>query len=196
MKITHKQLNILGDKFLRTSVKSLYKCQITRIELVTGVFETPDVIGFYSGRSVLIESKTNRMDFLNDKKKIHRNGVGIGDYRLFLCKEGVINEEDLYDDWGLLHTDGKKVWVVADATYRIDWDSGHPRDKTNDTMVMYSIMRRYKVDKKKSLIEFGDWLSANFNIENGIGYWSDFSEEDRQYTTQELLTKYIKKNEI
>jgi len=107
------------------------------------VFETPDVIGFYSGRSVLIESKTNRRDFLNDKKKPHRNGCGIGDYRLFLCKEDLIHPDELYDDWGLLYTDGKKVWLVEDAEFRPD------RDKTHDTMVMYSIMRRQQKEIKE-----------------------------------------------
>lgn len=188
MKITHKDLNILGEKFLKSSVNWKYKCPITRIELRSAAFETPDVLGLRSGASVLIESKTSRQDFLNDKKKIHRSLDGIGDHRFFLSTEAIIKEEDLYEDWGLLHTDGKKVWVVKHPEHRIN------RSKVADCFIMYSIIRRQEEELKKTPIYFGDWLSRNYNIENGIGYWSDFTPDDKEYTTNELYKKYI--NEI
>ena len=137
-KITHNDLNNLGEKFLRSSVNSRYKCRITRIELVSAAKETPDVIGFYSGGSVVIESKSRRQDFLNDKKKRHRSQEGIGDYRFFLSTKDIIHgKEDLYDGWGLLHTDGKKVWIVEHPTYR-----GYERNRYDDCVIMYSIIRR------------------------------------------------------
>jgi len=35
-------------------------------------------------------------------------------------------------------------------------------------------------------LAFANWLSINYNIENGIGYWSDYTEDDTQYTTEDL----------
>ncbi len=37
---------------------------------------------------------------------------------------------------------------------------------------------------------FANWLNANYNIEDGIGYWSDYTDDDRQYTTEELWNKF------
>jgi hypothetical protein len=143
MKISHKQLNILGEKFLKgqkTSYK--YKCQITRVELVSAAYETPDVIGFFSGGSVVIESKASRQDFFRDKTKNHRQFEGLGDMRFFLSEEKTINVTDLYDDWGLLHTDGDKVWVVKPPTYREN------RNRKADCVIMYSIIRRLEKELK------------------------------------------------
>jgi len=142
MIITHDYLNTLGEKFLKSAKNWMYKCPITRVELRSASFETPDVLGLRSGASVLIESKTNRRDFLNDKKKIHRSTEGIGDYRFFLSTEDIIKEEDLYDDWGLLHTDGKKVWVEKHPEHRIN------RHKSSDCLIMYSIIRRQEEEIK------------------------------------------------
>jgi hypothetical protein len=85
---------------------------------------------------VIIESKTSRADFNRDRVKSHRLS-GAGDYRFFLCRENLIATEDLYDDWGLLYTDGKKTWIVQEPIHR-----GHQRDKRMDTLIMYSIIRR------------------------------------------------------
>jgi len=41
-------------------------------ELKTAGIEIPDVIGFGSGFSIVIECKVSRADFLQDKKKPHR----------------------------------------------------------------------------------------------------------------------------
>lgn len=66
----HKDLNDLGEKFLKTGYRFKYKCQVIVKELKSSSNEIPDVIGFYSGGSVIIESKTSKADFNRDKKKI------------------------------------------------------------------------------------------------------------------------------
>lgn len=140
----HRELNELGKKFLLTNRVNFhrYKCQYVYIEIKSaGNDEIPDVVGFYSCSSVIIESKTSRSDFLKDKQKSHRKSDGIGDFRFFLSKENLILEQDLYDDWGLLYTDGKKVWVVKEPIKRVD------RTYEAERCLMYSIIRR--INKKK-----------------------------------------------
>jgi hypothetical protein len=134
----HKDLNDLGEKFLKTGYRFKYKCQVIVKELKSSSNEIPDVIGFYSGGSVIIESKTSKADFNRDKKKNHRN-LGAGDYRFFLCEENLLSLDDLYDDWGLLYTDGTNVTVIKEPEHR-----GADRNRYQDCLIMYSIIRRTK----------------------------------------------------
>lgn len=140
--MTHKELNELGKKFLQGKCSNgRYKCQVIRAELKSSANEIPDVVGFYSGACVIIESKTSMADFNRDRNKTHRE-TGMGDYRFFLCKDNLIKEEHLYDDWGLLHTDGKDVKIIKHATYR-----GKERSRFEDCLIMYSIIRRLESKK-------------------------------------------------
>lgn len=68
--------------------------------------EIPDVIGFDSWQSILIEVKVSRSDFLSDKKKPHR-AKGMGNWRFYLCPKGMIRKEELPEKWGLIYVDGK-----------------------------------------------------------------------------------------
>lgn len=68
--------------------------------------EAPDAIGFrHGGCSILMEVKVNRGDFLSDKKKPHRMepSTGMGDYRFYVCPEGLIRPEELPPKWGLFY---------------------------------------------------------------------------------------------
>ena len=106
-KFSHAELNQIACKWLLSM-----GCTIVLSELKTwGTFEIADVIGFKSGFSIVIESKTSRSDFLADKKKPWRKDPkkGMGNYRFFLCEEGIIKPEDLPPKWGLLHPWGIKV---------------------------------------------------------------------------------------
>jgi hypothetical protein len=69
--------------------------------------EQPDAIGWKNGLSWLIECKVSRADFHADKLKRFRAEPekGMGDWRFYLCPEGVITVADLPAGWGLL-------WVV------------------------------------------------------------------------------------
>jgi len=50
--------------------------------------------------------------------------------------------------------------------------------------------------ENKEAINFANWLNRNYNIENGIGYWSDFTDEDVVYTTKELWKKFKLENKL
>ncbi|EBA4459058.1 adenylosuccinate synthase [Salmonella enterica] len=70
-----------------------------------GDTERADAWGYrwgWNGCSVLVEVKVSRSDFLRDKHKPHRKSGGMGDYRYYMCPEGIINISDLPDRWGLL----------------------------------------------------------------------------------------------
>lgn len=84
-------------------------CSIALRE-ISSVFggESPDAIGYrpsgpWSG-TYLVEVKTSRTDFLADRNKSFRAdpSKGIGDWRFYLCPEGLITPEDLPENWGLI----------------------------------------------------------------------------------------------
>lgn len=95
-------------------------CQLALAE-VGGLFggERCDAFGYRwgaGGGSIVVEAKVIRSDFLADAKKPHRNGevLGMGDYRYYICPEGLIKINDLPDRWGLLWvTKRGHVKVVA-----------------------------------------------------------------------------------
>ncbi|MCS4309472.1 hypothetical protein M2404_003844 [Rheinheimera pacifica] len=83
--------------------------------------EIADAIGFracgtFASGSVLVEVKVSRADFLADKYKPHRQSGGVGNWRYYLCPEGVINVGDIPPGWGLLWTNPRgKVTALAGA---------------------------------------------------------------------------------
>jgi hypothetical protein len=67
-------------------------------ELKTWVtFEIADAIGFKSGFSIPIESKTSRVDFFADRKKPWRKEPhkGMRNYRFFLCGPDLVLPNEL-----------------------------------------------------------------------------------------------------
>jgi hypothetical protein len=73
-------------------------------ELKSTADEIPDVIGFDSCQSILIEVKVSRSDFLQDKHKPHR-AKGMGNWRFFCCPKGLIKQSELPEKWGLIYID-------------------------------------------------------------------------------------------
>lgn len=86
--------------------------------------EIVDAVGLRTAdgtETIVVEAKVSRSDFLADKKKSFRINpeLGMGDYRYYICPEGMISREELPDQWGLLYVGQRgKVSVVC----------GHYRD--------------------------------------------------------------------
>jgi len=120
--VTHKELVEIGKRWLWR------KCDIVVTELTTGISETPDIIGWKSWKSTLIECKTSRQDFLKDKHKWSRRKpeYGIGNYRYFLILENIIQLNELPEKWGLLEVDknGKICCVKKPERFepRLEWE--------------------------------------------------------------------------
>lgn len=124
-------------------------CSFALKELVCGI-ETADAIGFRDGQSTLIECKTSRGDFLADGKKIFRKmpGLGMGSYRLFMCKDGLIMPSDLPDRWGLIWVNDKRKARLRVGPKGNIWSAnGHnfyfpDKDEHAEWCLMASALRR------------------------------------------------------
>lgn len=107
--------------------------------------EQPDNVGWRDGLSLMIECKSSRGDFLADSKKRFRiQGKGIGDWRFYICPEGVINPEDLPEGWGLLWVKGEKIIEVIGVPANTQWWAKRPfeSDKHEETILLTSALRR------------------------------------------------------
>lgn len=104
---SHRQLCKIAANVLKNKgIKPFHRCQYVVCELERHG-ECPDAFGFSSASTQLIEAKVSRSDFLSDKKKLWRKFPenGLGNFRSYLCPNGLINIEDLPEKWGLLWVD-------------------------------------------------------------------------------------------
>ena len=104
--------------------------------------EIPDVIGWRVGhgsaRSVLVEVKTTRSDFLADAKKgvrVHP-ARGMGHTRWYFTPPGLIGVQELPRSWGLAECSGRTVRVVAPA-FPFEEYAGH-----HEISLLVQAMRR------------------------------------------------------
>lgn len=106
----HDALVRIGAHWLKNTAR----CRVIAKELKTSTKygEIADLLGFTHCTSFMIECKTSRSDFIADKKKIFRlkPEFGMGQYRFILCPKGLIQADEIYDGWGLLWTDGKRIY--------------------------------------------------------------------------------------
>lgn len=140
----HYELCCLGAKFLK-SRKNAEPWEIPNkyvaVELVTLTAENPDIWATNGYHTTLVEVKTNHSDFLADQKKWSRSKAAelsdkqLGNYRYYLCPEGIIDESEIPEKWGLLVYNGKNIVKVRNATYQ--------KSSTDaELLVLTSIMRR------------------------------------------------------
>jgi len=112
--MTHQQLIHLAEQWLRRC----YGCGIVLSEQSCASGETPDVIGWKNScRSVLIECKISRPDFLADREKPFRKKpeIGMGCERFYLIPQGMIRKEDLPRSWGLLECKRREIIMTVKA---------------------------------------------------------------------------------
>src|SRR5437899_3045749 len=99
--IKHTQLVSKAVDFLRRE----YGCGVILSEQYCATGEIPDAIGWKGlNRSVVIECKATRSDFLADASKSFRlkPEEGLGRERFYMAPSGVIGLEELPEGWGLL----------------------------------------------------------------------------------------------
>jgi hypothetical protein len=142
MLYTHKELVDIAIKWLKrpylnTLASGHYRCGTILSELSTIAGETPDVIGWNSHKSILIECKTSRRDFYAEAKKPWRSNriLGMGNLRYYMCEPGVIPIDKIPDGWGLLEISDRKVNVAKDAEYV-------KSNKNNEIVMLLSHIRR------------------------------------------------------
>lgn len=147
---THADLVAIAGRWLRNTAG----CTVVLEELcaATASGENPDAIGWYCARTLLIECKTSRSDFLADRKKRFRADPsrGMGLYRYFLAPRGLISPAELPPRWGLLEVSGSRVSVTAGykpkTWQREDCPWAFPeRNALGETQMLLSGMSRIKV---------------------------------------------------
>ena len=146
--MSHDELVEAGRRWLLHEYRNYSRCDgrgacsLVITEMVTGCRETPDVLGFFTGGSVLIECKMSKSDFVADSKKVFRRYVemGMGMYRYFLAPKGLLSEKDLPSDWGLLEYNGGKVFLKVHSNR---FQNNHKAEIS----VLVSTMRRLKIEE-------------------------------------------------
>jgi len=156
--MTHSDLVEKAGKWLKS-----FGCPVVLCELsaVTTYGEIPDAIGWKDGKSILIECKSSRSDFLNDKKKLFRRSpaYGMGCWRLYLCMPGVINKEDLPDGWGLLWINGKRMKRIVAPTGNYFPQDGDVKPhyersyKSEISMLVSALRRKDEWMKNEGVVE-------------------------------------------
>lgn len=146
----HNVLVALGAKWLRKNGFGVVATELT----AHGCREQPDVIGFRSSCTAIVEAKISRADFLADRKKPERScAPGVGIYRFYLCPVGIIEVEDLPSRWGLLHESKGRIvevlrpkgnlWPEFGDNRLGDWHLfQHQPDALAERRALYSIARR------------------------------------------------------
>lgn len=133
--MTHADLIRRAEKWLRNTMR----CSVVVTEMVSYANETPDAIGWTSSKSILIECKTSRADFLQDGKKHFREHpeYGMGDFRFYMAPPGLIKSEELPKRWGLLEALPKQVRIIM-------WAVSFDQERTafKERPLLFSALRR------------------------------------------------------
>ncbi|HEU5451431.1 MAG TPA: hypothetical protein VFU76_05570 [Terriglobales bacterium] len=136
-----------------------YGCHIVLSEQACCTGETPDVIGWKkANRSVLVECKISRADFLADAKKPWRSDPAgaLGCERYYLAPAGLIRPEELAAGWGLLEARGREVEIAVRCSPRKSLRS--PQGLMNELNLLLASLRRVEIRiEPQSITEFLKW---------------------------------------
>ncbi|HXY78029.1 MAG TPA: hypothetical protein VEH47_04405 [Candidatus Acidoferrales bacterium] len=111
--MTHAQLVEKAVRWLRAC-----RCGVVLSEQACVSGEMPDAIGWKQAcRSVLVECKVTRADFLADRAKPFRQhpGKGVGCERFYLTPPALITINELPAGWGLLECHGGRVVMLQSS---------------------------------------------------------------------------------
>lgn len=152
MSYTHSDLVKIAYKWVLKNSS----CGVAFKELNSIAGEYADVIGFGSGgRSVLVEVKVSRSDFLADKKKSFRINPekGMGSERYYCCPNGLIKVSDLPQGWGLIYVNNGKAKLIHKPMTEYSFEGHgktyisqrvyqHEKNIKAEHTLMYSALRR------------------------------------------------------
>lgn len=153
--MTHEALVEMAVRWLRTS----YRCGIILSEQACCSGEVPDVIGWKGRcRSVLVECKVSRADFLADRNKPWRaNPEGaLGCERYYMAPAGLIGAAELPPGWGLLEVHGKKVEMAVACSKRRSLRK--PQGLMNEMNLLLASLRRVEIRiEPQTITDFLKW---------------------------------------
>lgn len=114
--MTHDELVAISAKWLRKHQQNIIipNCTVVASDMHTVHLSRPDVLGFNSDKSVLLEIKVNRSDFVSDKQKRARIDPEkeVGEFRYYVCPYGLIFPDEIPTAWGLIYCDDKGKMTI------------------------------------------------------------------------------------
>ena len=158
--MTHSQLVERAVRWLRW-----YRCGVVLSEQACTSGEMPDAIGWKQAcRSVLVECKVSRADFLADRAKPFRlkPEKGVGSERFYLTPPGLMKVEELPAGWGLLELRRGRVELVQASAKNLRTATGF-RYEMN---LLLASLRRVEVRiEPQSITDFLKWKNrmAEYN---------------------------------
>lgn len=162
--MTHAQLVRLAEQWLRRR----YRCGIVLSEQSCAGGETPDVIGWKGKcRSVLVECKISRADFLADREKPFRRdpSQGMGCERFYLAPAGLIQKSELPQGWGLLECKGREIAIACKPARR------NQRSETGlmwEMNLLLASLRRVEVRiEPQTITDFLKWKNRLMEYNGG-----------------------------
>ncbi len=153
--MTHSALVELAVHWLRAK----YGCGIVLSEQACCTGEIPDVIGWKRRcRSVLIECKVSRADFLADRNKPWRlDAAGaLGCERFYMAPAELISAAELPPGWGLLECRGRKVDISVACSKRKSLRT--PEGLLNEMNLLLASLRRVEIRiEPQTITDFLKW---------------------------------------
>jgi len=153
--MTHAGLVELAVKWLRTK----YRCGIVLSEQACCSGEVPDVIAWKGRcRSVVVECKVSRADFLADRAKPWRQDpeTALGCERFYMAPAGLIAASELPEGWGLLEVRGRKVEIATPCSKRRSLRSAE--GMMNEMNLLLASLRRVEVRiEPQTITDFLKW---------------------------------------
>ena len=159
--MTHAQLVDRAVEWLRS-----YRCGIVLSEQACISGEVPDAIGWKRAcRSVLVECKVSRADFLADREKPFRRDpdLGIGCERFYFAPAGLILTGELPKHWGLLECRRNQTTLVVKPGKQ---NLRTPQGLIYEMNLLLASLRRVEVRiEPQSITDFLKWKNrmAEYN---------------------------------
>ena len=152
--MTHPDLVERAVQWLRRR----YGCHIVLSEQACASGEVPDVIGWKrANRSVVVECKVSRADFLADAKKPWRaDAQALGCERYYLAPAGLIRAAELPPGWGLLEARGREIETTVRCNPRKSLRS--EQGLLNELNLLLASLRRVEIRiEPQTITEFLKW---------------------------------------
>jgi hypothetical protein len=168
-----------------------YRCGVVLSEQACVSGEMPDAIGWKKAcRSVLVECKVTRSDFLVDRAKPWRRQpeTGVGSERFYLAPRAIIGIEELPEDWGLLEICGRKIEVRKRSAKNLRSATGFEYEMN---LLLASLRRVELRIEPQSITDFLKWKNrmAGYNrgtLPEGL---ETAEEEPNVFLEPELLPR-------
>ncbi|MGE5205234.1 MAG: hypothetical protein ACM3PW_06440 [Chlamydiota bacterium] len=162
--MTHTQLVNVAVAWLRR-----YRCGVVLSEQACASGEVPDAIGWKGKcRSVVVECKVSRADFLADRAKPFRQNpdIALGCERFYLAPPGIIAPRELPPDWGLLECLGRKVEMRVRPPRRSLRTAAGMEYEMN--LLLASLLRVEIRIEPQTITEFLKWKNRLLEYNGGV----------------------------